>query len=109
MAVRYFCDNCGNEARVGELEVLVISIPPQSETFDVCPACVRHFRGELQRCGEAKQKREIVAAAPATGRALAGSRAALALPGVTAFARGVSYVAIFLALFVAVTLLSSLR
>jgi hypothetical protein len=109
MAIRYFCDNCGVETRVGELEVLVISIPPQSETFDVCPACVRKFRGELQRCSEAKQKLEIVTAVPATGRALDAARAVIALPGVTAVSRGASYVAIFIAFFVAVTLLTSLR
>jgi hypothetical protein len=109
MAVRYFCDNCGKETRGGELEVLVISIPPQSETFDVCPACVRHFRGELERCGEAKLKRELVAAAPAPGRTLDVARAVTALPGVTSLARGASYAAVFIAFFFLVTLVLSVR
>ena len=109
MAVRYFCDNCGNEARAGELEVLVISLPPQSETFDVCAECVRQFRGELERCGQAKQRHLTSPATAIDRRSSTGVRAVLALPGVTALARTVSYIAVFLALFFAVTLLTTLR
>jgi hypothetical protein len=29
----------------------VISVPPQAETFEVCPACAQQFRDELERCG----------------------------------------------------------
>jgi hypothetical protein len=109
MAVRYFCDNCGVETRPGELEVLMIAIPPQSETFDVCPACTRHLKGELERCGQIKRNRELGLPATRKGRALVRSRAVLAVPGVGVLARGLSYTAVFIAFFVAVTLLVSIR
>jgi hypothetical protein len=109
MAVRYFCDNCGVETRPGELEVVVIAIPPQSETFDVCPACTRHLRGELERCGQVKRDRELAPPARRGGRALVHYRAVLDVPGVGILVRGLSYAAVFIAFFVAVTLLTSLR
>jgi hypothetical protein len=109
MAVRYFCDNCGVETRAGELEVVMIAIPPQSETFDVCPECTRHLRGELERCGQVKRGGELGPLARRRGRALVHYRAVLAVPGVGVLARGLSYTAVFIAFFVAVTLLVSLR
>ena len=108
MAVRYFCDNCGTETRIGELTALVISIPPQAETFDICPACTRRLRGELEQCGHTKRELEVLPAS-SPGRAIDRGRALLALPGVGPLARGLSYAAVFVALFVAVTLLTSLR
>jgi hypothetical protein len=109
MAVRYFCDNCGVETRPGELEAVIIAIPPQSETFDVCPACTRHLRGELERCGQVKRDRELGPPARGRGRAVVGYRAVLAVPGVGVLARGLSYTAVFIAFFVAITFFVSLR
>jgi hypothetical protein len=109
MAVRYFCDNCGVETRAGELEAVIIAIPPRSETFDVCPACTRHLKGELERCGQVKRDRELGPPARRGGRALVVYRAVLAVPGVGALARGLSYAAVFITFFVVVTLLASLR
>jgi predicted RNA-binding Zn-ribbon protein involved in translation (DUF1610 family) len=111
MAVRYFCDNCGVETRSGELRVLVISVPPRSETFEVCPNCASKLEAELDRCRKAKlelvgpQQRESVALA-AVQRV--GSTA-LELPAVRTVARGVSYAVVFIVFFVAVTVLASLR
>jgi|ERR671936_361921 hypothetical protein len=105
MAVRYFCDNCGVETGAGDLQALVISIPPASETFDVCPACARRLRGELERCSEAKEARTPVGPAPNSGRALGRYGALLDVPGVGALARVTAYVAVFIAFFVLVTFL----
>jgi hypothetical protein len=110
MAVRYYCDNCGAEAQSGELQVVVISVPPQSETFDVCPACAQQFRGELERCGEAKKdQRALVAAAGDPGRAPARYAALIDAPGVGGLVRVASFAAVFLAFFLLVTLLTSVR
>jgi hypothetical protein len=110
MAVRYYCDNCGAEAQSGELQVVVISVPPQSETFDVCPACAQQFRGELERCGEAKRdQRALVAHAGDQGRALTRYAALIDAPGVAGLVRVVSFAAVFVAFFVLVTLLTSVR
>jgi hypothetical protein len=110
MAVRYYCDNCGAEAQSGELQVVVISVPPQSETFDVCPACAQQFRGELERCGEAKRdQRALAAPARDSQRALTRYAALMDAPGVGGLVRVASYAAVFVAFFVLVTLLTSLR
>ena len=110
MAVRYYCDNCGAEAQSGELQVVVIAVPPQSETFDVCPACAQQFKGELERCGEAKrEQRALVAPTRDSPRALPRYAALLNAPGVGNLVRLASYAAVFVAFFVFVTLLTSLR
>jgi hypothetical protein len=110
MAVRYYCDNCGAEAQSGELQVVVISVPPQSETFDVCPACAQQFRGELERCGEAKKdQRALIAPTRDSGRAVTRYAAFMDAPGVGGLVRVASYAAVFVAFFVLVTLLTSLR
>jgi hypothetical protein len=111
MAVRYYCDNCGAEAQSGELQVVVISVPPQSETFDVCPACAQQFRGELERCGEAKRDQRALAAPPSkdAARALTRYTALMNAPGVGGLVRVASYAAVFVAFFVLVTVLTSLR
>ena len=110
MAVRYYCDNCGAEAQSGELQVVMIAVPPQSETFDVCPACAQQFRGELERCGEAKQdQRALVARAGDSRRSLTRCTALMDAPGVGGLVRVASYAAVFVAFFVLVTLLTSLR
>jgi hypothetical protein len=109
MAVRYYCDNCGAEAQSGELQVVVISVPPQSETFDVCPSCAQQFRGELERCGDAKRDQRALAAPARDGRALTRYAAFIDAPGVGGLVRVASYAAVFVAFFVLVTLLTSLR
>jgi predicted RNA-binding Zn-ribbon protein involved in translation (DUF1610 family) len=113
MAVRYFCDNCGAETRGGDLKILVVSVPPQSETFDVCPQCARKLTAELERCRKVKRERELARPERSQSGALAAferyGSAALQLPGVTRVGRGLSYVGVFLLFFVAVTLLASLR
>jgi hypothetical protein len=110
MAVRYFCDNCGTETQGGELQVVVISVPPQSETFDVCPSCAQRFRGELERCGEAKRDQlALVAPRHDSGRTLARYATLIEAPGVGIAVRLASYAAVFVAFFVLVTLLTSLR
>ena len=111
MAVRYFCDNCGTETRYGDLQVVAIAVPPQSETFDVCPACARHLRDELERCGEAKKEQRALVAA---GRdsALPQLRrytAVLDAWGIRGLVRLTSYAAIFVVFFGLVTLLTSVR
>jgi predicted RNA-binding Zn-ribbon protein involved in translation (DUF1610 family) len=113
MAVRYFCDNCGAETRAGELKLLVVSVPPQSETFDVCPTCARKLTAELERCRKVKRERELVRPERGESGALAAfdryGSAALELPGVRRLARGLSYAVVFVIFFAAVTLLASLR
>jgi hypothetical protein len=116
MAVRYFCDNCGTESREGELTVMVISIPPKAETFEVCAACAEHMTGELDRCRAAKRDRELaVAHAPSLAAGeqsnpiLRYGAAILQAPGVAPLARIVSYAAVFVAFFVALTVLTTLR
>jgi hypothetical protein len=110
MAVRYYCDNCGAEAQSGELQVVVIAVPPQSETFDVCPSCAQQFKGELERCGEAKrEQRALVPPAGPSARALTRYAALMSAPGVAPLVRVASYAAVFVAFFVLVTLLTSLR
>jgi hypothetical protein len=110
MAVRYYCDNCGAEARSGELQVVVISVPPQSEVFDVCQGCAQKLRGELERCGEAKRdQRALVAPTDDSARALARYTALMNAPGVGGLVRVASYAAVFVAFFLLVTVLTSLR
>ena len=121
MAVHYFCDNCGAETSASGLSVLVISIPPQSETFDVCEACAGHMTAELDRCREVKRERELAGgptaleATPPTTPAeplgmLERSRQVVdAIPGATALVRTASYGAIFVAFVALVTFLSTLR
>jgi hypothetical protein len=121
MAVRYFCDNCGGETRPGELAVMVISVPPEAETFEVCPACVDHMTRELERCRTAKGARDVAVARPRApvrrdvgqvdrwGGAVALYRSLSDLPGVRPLARAASYGAIFVVFFVTITLLTTLR
>ena len=128
MAARYFCDNCGRETHSADLSVMVISVPPHSETFDVCPSCVGHMTNELKRCREAKERRELSGAgdslpvAPAMAeRSPSRSRSrpasslqrygasVLEVPGVRPLIKTASYVAIFLFFFLAVTVLSVMR
>ena len=110
MAVRYFCDNCGSETAAGELQVVVIAVPQQSETFDFCPACIQHFRGELERCGAAKrEQRALVAPRQVSARAASRRVSIVDAPGVGALLRLAPYAAVFVAFFVVVTLLTSLR
>jgi hypothetical protein len=109
MAVRYFCDNCGAETANGELQVVVISVPPQSETFEVCPACTQQFRGELERCAEVKRDQGALVARRGSGRARVRSMALVDAPGIGGMLRLVPYAAIFVVFFVLVTLLTSLR
>ena len=110
MAVRYFCDNCGTETRYGDLQVVAIAVPPQSETFDVCPACARQLRDELERCGEAKKEQRALLA-PGRDSALALRRYSAVLDawGIRGLVRLTSYAAIFVVFFVLVTLLTSVR
>ena len=48
MAVRYFCDRCGNETGEGELRVAELSLPPDPDVaLDLCPACAHEVRAQL--------------------------------------------------------------
>jgi hypothetical protein len=48
MAVRYFCDRCGNETGPGELRQAELSLPPDPDvTLDLCPSCATDVRGHL--------------------------------------------------------------
>jgi len=125
MAARYFCDNCGRETHSTDLSVMVISVPPHSETFDVCPTCAEHMTSELRRCREAKERRELSSGAgdsrpvaPATAERPRSRRvgslqrygaSVLEVPGVRPLVKTASYAAIFVFFFVAVTVLSVMR
>ena len=48
MAVRYFCDRCGNETKEGELRVAELSLLPDADvSLDLCPACATSVREHL--------------------------------------------------------------
>ena len=48
MAVRYFCDRCGNETNEGGLRVAELSLPPDADvSLDLCPACATSVRENL--------------------------------------------------------------
>ena len=48
MAVRYFCDRCGQETGEGELRAAELSIPPEPDiSLDLCPDCAEHVRSEI--------------------------------------------------------------
>ena len=124
MAVRYFCDNCGRETHSADLSVMVISVPPHSETFDVCPSCAEHMTSELTRCREAKERRELLgghdarSVAPAmaerspsrpAGPLQRYGASVLDVPGVRPLIKTASYAAIFVFFFLAVTVISVIR
>jgi hypothetical protein len=48
VAVRYFCDRCGNETKEGELRVAELSLPPDADvSLDLCPVCATSVREHL--------------------------------------------------------------
>jgi hypothetical protein len=48
MAVRYFCDRCGNETGEGELRAAELSIPPDPDiSLDLCPDCAQLMRSTI--------------------------------------------------------------
>jgi hypothetical protein len=66
MAVRYFCDRCGNETGPGELRQAEFSLPPDPDvTLDLCPGCAADVRGVV--LGEAATAPSLHAAPDAGG------------------------------------------
>jgi hypothetical protein len=58
VAVRYFCDRCGNETNEGELRVAELSLVPDADvSLELCPACATSVREHL--LGQAS-KSEVV-------------------------------------------------
>ena len=48
MAVRYFCDRCGNETKEGELRVAELSLLPDADvSLELCLACAISVREYL--------------------------------------------------------------
>jgi hypothetical protein len=124
MAARNVCDNCGAETS-DDLTEMVISLPPDAETFDVCPMCSARMRQELERLREAKRARErgaavtadrTVDAPPSMSHESSGATlqdhgvALLDVPGVRTVARAAAYAALFVVVFLVVlALLTTLR
>lgn len=55
MAIKHFCDRCGNEVQVGEktfvhvtFDVPAGAVKPRGENFDLCRGCLHDFTMSLQ-------------------------------------------------------------